>query len=575
MLLWEGSATMKKSFAPLVTLLGSTSMLFSRWVLRARRTVAPFLRDRVMLSAVGITVAATALVILIAGCALQTTTFRMIAGSGNATFEPILKRFAKEKEVDLQIDYKGSLDIMQLLEQPNFAYDAIWDADSLWTSMASTPQVIKNRESIMRSPVVFGLKKSLAQKLGWVGKDVPIEDILTAAEKENLRLMMTSATQSNSGASAYLGFLYAFAKPDGVLTEGDLKKPEVRASLKRILGTIDRTSESSGWLRDLFAQQYNDFDGMFNYESHIIELNQKLVQTNREPLCIVYPTPGLGIADFPLSYVSHGDAKKESFFKALQDYLLSDAVQKEIAARGRRVGAVGASQVDPNAFKADWCADVAKGQAPLRTPDKEVVREALDLYQTSLRKPSFTVYALDFSGSMKGNGEQQLKAAMRTLLDQDEARKYLLQGSPDDITIVIPFDDTIMNDGAIAGWTVEGNDAVELKSLLGEIESTQTRNATNIYLPLAVAMKQMKDIGVGDRFPAIILMTDGKANKGSIFDVKNAIGNTGLTNVPVYGITFGDADRAQLDELANLTHGRVFDGTKDLISAFRAAKGNN
>ena len=39
----------------------------------------------------------------------------------------------------------------------------------------------------------------------------------------------------------------------------------------------------------------------------------------------------------------------------------------------------------------------------------------------SFRKPSFTVYALDFSGSMEGQGQQQLTKAMQTLLDQEEA----------------------------------------------------------------------------------------------------------------------------------------------------------
>ena len=53
---------------------------------------------------------------------------------------------------------------------------------------------------------------------------------------------------------------------------------------------------------------------MFNYESHIIELNQKLVASGRQPLYIVYPTPGLGIADFPLSYINHGEAEKETVF---------------------------------------------------------------------------------------------------------------------------------------------------------------------------------------------------------------------------------------------------------------------
>ena len=45
--------------------------------------------------------------------------------------------------------------------------------------------------------------------------------------------------------------------------------------------------------------------------------------------------------------------------------------------------------------------------------------------------------------------------------------------------------------------------------------------------------------------------------------------------IPVFGITFGDAEKSQLNTLANDTSGRVFDGTADLAGAFRAARGYN
>jgi Ca-activated chloride channel family protein len=70
-------------------------------------------------------------------------------------------------------------------------------------------------------------------------------------------------------------------------------------------------------------------------------------------------------------------------------------------------------------------------------------------------------------------------------------------------------------------------------------------------------------------------MTDGQSNSGSLDDVKRAIATTGLNDVPVYAVTFGDASVKQLNEIANLTNGRVYDGTKDLVTAFRQARGNN
>jgi Ca-activated chloride channel family protein len=46
-------------------------------------------------------------------------------------------------------------------------------------------------------------------------------------------------------------------------------------------------------------------------------------------------------------------------------------------------------------------------------------------------------------------------------------------------------------------------------------------------------------------------------------------------DVPVFSIMFGDADKEQLDALAELTRARVFDGKTDLLTAFKNAKGYN
>ena len=217
-------------------------------------------------------------------------------------------------------------------------YDAIWPANSLWISLGDKNHLVKDSESILRSPVVLGVKRSLAQSLGWIGKDVHVQDVLDAAEGGKMRLMMTSATQSNSGASAYIGFLYAFAGSPDVLTSDNLKDPQVRSKVQRILGAINRSSESSGWLRDLFLRQYDQYDAMFNYEALVIEMNQALVKTSREPLYAVYPVDGLAIADSPLAYINNGNAEQEKVFLKLQQYLLSAPVQNEILGLGGASG---------------------------------------------------------------------------------------------------------------------------------------------------------------------------------------------------------------------------------------------
>ena len=159
---------------------------------------------------------------------------------------------------------------------------------------------------------------------------------------------------------------------------------------------------------------------------------------------MVYPYDGLSIADSPLGYLDHGDEKKEEAFQKVQDYLLSEAVQKEIEATGRRTGYGKVSPENEAVFNKDWGIDTDRILSPISMPAAPVLMEALNLYQTELRKPSLTIYCLDYSGSMEGEGREQLVRAMETILIQEEAARYLLQASEQEINGAILFDDTIL-----------------------------------------------------------------------------------------------------------------------------------
>jgi Ca-activated chloride channel family protein len=500
-------------------------------------------------------------------------TFTIVSGSENEALEPIVMEFARQRGENIRMDYLGSLDIMLMLEGgiSDTPYDAVWPANSLWLTLGDQQRIIKHEESIMRSPVVLGLKRSVAEDLGWVDTEVYVDDILEQAESLDLQLMMTSATQSNSGASAYFGYLYAVAGSPEVLTSEHINDPEVGEKMRRILATIDRSSGSSGWLKELFMKEYDRFDGMVNYEALIIEANRELVAMGREPLYAIYPVDGLAIADSPFAYVDRGNQEKEQLFLDLQEYLLSEPVQNRILDQGRRVGTLGLSveNADESIFNPAWGIDVNRTISPIRFPSAPVIDEALTMYQTSFRKGSFTIYCLDFSGSMEGEGERQLEAAMRLLLEQEQARDYLLQASPRDVTIVLPF-----NHGILGEWEVFGNDPTELMQLYGSITDQRPDGGTNIYFPVSHALGILEDADLNDRFPAIILMTDGQSNEGSFSEVQQAYRRAEL-DVPVFAITFGDASTEQLQEITELTSGRIYDGTSDLVKAFRSAKGNN
>ena len=493
---------------------------------------------------------------------------RILSGSENQELEGILKECAKKTGVNLEITYQGSVDIMRTLQQGAGEYDAVWPASSLWLSLGDTGHLVKHAQSVSLTPVVFGIRESLAQELGFTQGDVSVRDILQAIREGKMSFCMTSATQSNSGSSAYLGFLYALLGTDE-LTAQDLESESLKTDIRELLSGIDRSSGSSDWLKEMFLK--GDFDAMVNYECLIISANRQLEQEGRETLYAVYPYDGLSIADSPLGYVDHGDDKKEEAFLKVQEYLLSQEAQDDIQRTGRRTGYEGVKEGNEDVFRKDWGIDTERILSPIPVPSAEVLLEALNLYQTEFRKPSLTVYCLDFSGSMKGKGNEQLVEAMGQILIQENAAKNLLLAGEDEVNIIIPFSDT-----AFDTWIAPDASADSLEGLYREIEEEISVGGTDIYQAARVGLELIAaNYDLGRYTPAIILMTDGMSNGSENFeDFREAYEAVGA-DVPVFSILFGDAKKSELEALAELTNARVFDGRKDLVGAFRSVKGYN
>ena len=491
---------------------------------------------------------------------------RILSGSENQELETIIQECSEATGVEIQMEYKGSVDIMRELENGAPDYDAVWPASSIWVSMGDTGHLIKHSQSISMTPVVFGIRESLAEKLGFVGEKVSVNDILTAIRDGEMSFCMTSATQSNSGASAYIGFLYALLGKQEGLTAEDLQKPDLQADIRELLSGVERSSGSSDWLKDMFLE--GDYDAMVNYECLIIDANQQLEEEGKEPLYVVYPYDGLSIADSPLGYVDHGDAEKEEAFLAVQEYLLSDKTQAEIEATGRRINAGGVSKENQDVFNSDWGIDTERILSPIQMPEAAVLTEALNVYQTSFKKPSLNIYCLDFSGSMSGTGEEQLKEAMAQILLQENARKNFLQANAGEVNEVVFFDDTILDVQAAADDSDEA-----LAELNQKVADFQIAGGTDIYRAAAEALEIASGYDLTNYTPAIILMTDGRSNYN--YSNFEEVWNRYEEDIPIFSITFGDADPGQLEELAKISGGRVFDGTKDLTAAFRSVKGYN
>lgn len=495
---------------------------------------------------------------------------RIVSGSENRELEPIIEEYAKKNKENIQVDYLGSLDIMRMLQDGNISYDAVWPASSIWLNLGDSNHILKYAETTSQTPVVFAIKKSLAQSLGFVGKDVKTSDIIDAIRNKKLKFTMTSATQSNSGASAYLGFLNALSKYENGISSEDLENPKLKEDITALLGGVERSSGSSNWLVDLFLK--GDYDAMVNYEQLVIAANNKLIKEGKEPLYIIYPVDGLSISDSPLAFVDKNDSKKEEAFKKFQDYILSDEAQDKIEKTGKRSAFGTVRDANKDVYKKEWGIDLEKTLSPVRFPKADVILKALNTYQSEFKKPSFTIYVLDYSGSMADGGYDQMIRALGEVLIADKARENLLLGTKDDITYVLPFSDDVM-----AHLMANGNDQ-ELSDLYTDLESNYTlQNSTYMYEAIIEALniiKENKD-NLSSYTPAIVVLTDGMPNGFVDFDGLKDVYESLDYDVPIFGILFGNARKEDLEEIAEMSRARVFDGRNDMIKAFQNVKGYN
>jgi Ca-activated chloride channel family protein len=508
----------------------------------------------------------------------------IIAGSESKEIEDIILACARKNGIEVKMHYSGSIDMMLAMKKMDFPYDAVLPASSIWLRLGDQEfHRVKEEASIMRSPVGLGVKKSLATALGWVDREVTVSDILEAVSSKRLNFAMTSATQSNSGFSSYIGMLIALAGSQDVLTRQLLNQAGLQRNIKNLLAGVNRGSGSSGWLMHTFIEDYDRLDAMFNYESMIIAANQRLIEQGKEPLYIIYPVDGLAVADSTLAFINKPDQpenhkKKEAFVK-LRDCLLTDKVQQQILKRGFRAGLIGMNpeQAPRDVYNPEWGINLNRTISPIVWPDAAVTYEALTLYQTVFRKPSLTVFAVDCSGSMKGAGLSDLKEALTNLFDPQTATQYLIQTGSADIIVVIPFDNAFLWPEPLV---IEGNDPLEIKRLIETVKSLYPRGKTNIYQPVAEAWRYFKSLEgeIGNYLPSVILMTDGKSNLGSLDELMNFWRKLRprFELPPVFCIMYGDASDEQLKHLAKSTYGRVFDGRHGgLNKAFRKAKGYN
>ena len=492
--------------------------------------------------------------------------FNIIASTENKDLEDFIVNYAKSEGIDVNIEYSGTIDIMDKLNSGE-KYDAVWTSNSIWLYMLDSSKVkTSEAKSTSINPVIFAIKKSKAEELGFVGKDIYTRDIVSAIRDGKLKFSMSNPTQTNTGATAYLGLLSTLAGNPEVLKKENLEDQVLKNDMITLFSGLARSSGSDEFLEEMFLN--GSYDSVITYESSIISLNKHLEEKGEEVLYALYPVDGVSISDSPFAFINNGiETKKDEFLK-IRNYILSSDGQKYLAQTGRRTWYGGVnSNVDKTVFNPNWGINTTKYIVPLKFPSTEIIKAALSMYQTEFRKPVSIAFCLDYSGSMYGDGNKQLVAAMDYILNEDEAQNDLLQFTYKDKIVVIPFSSDNMEI-----WST--NSGSQTKELLTNIHKLSPDGGTNIYDAAIGAIDQIEDDDINTYNKSVVLMTDGQSNMGSYRNLERRY-NQLSEEIPIYSIMFGDANKTQLEDIAELTNAKVFDGRTNLLEAFKEVRGYN
>ncbi len=501
-----------------------------------------------------------------AGPAVDTShTLTVLAGSELKDLEPILPDIKKATGYQLSLKYTGSLDGAEAIVDGSDHSDMAWfSSGNYLTLLQGKSGKITAQQPIMLSPVVIGVKHSVAQSLGWSGSTkVTWADIANAAKAGQFHFAMTNPAASNSGFVALVGVASAFAGTGGVVDSSSIKVDR----LKDFFSGQTLTAGSSGFLADTYVRRQDTIDGMINYESVLLSLNAggKL----HEPLDLIYPKDGIITANYPLMLLN---ASKRDAYDKVVSYLKSAEAQRRIMTQTGRRPSIPDVQPDSR-FSTQLLVEL-----PFPS-NLDVIDNLILAYLDQIRPPAHTYFVLDISGSMDGDRLNAVKKTFDNLTgaDQSITGRFARLRSREEITI-IPFNGQVVDDRSFSINDVSAS-SPDLAAVRRYVDGLRANDSTAIYDALIRAYQDAAAAKAGepDRFYSVVLMTDGENNSGNDANGFERFYNSQSTDVkaiPTFAIIFGEASPQELNDIASLTGGQTFDSRNvSLPSVFKVIRG--
>ncbi|MGV0393944.1 VWA domain-containing protein [Corynebacterium riegelii] len=483
----------------------------------------------------------------------------IVAATELKDLEGLVQQAADDLGFSIELLFPGgTLDNSQALKRGDFDsnVDATWFATNRYVNLIGASNKLADETKTATSPVAFGVWDEAAARLGWDTQQPTWAEFAQAAEQGEFTFGMTTPSSSNSGFSALVSVATAVADTGQAISPGDLEL--VSPTLKALFQAQSLVSGSSGWLAEAFVADPERADAIVNYESTLLQMQQQ-----GQPIQVVVPKDGVISADYPLSTLAQpSNPQAAEQVRALADWMLEH--QEDIAQTFRRP----VRQVDN-------LPEQLQNQQVIELPfpaNQSVVDELLYAYNNQYRQPGTTTFVLDVSGSMEGARLESLKAIMHSLID----------GSASTLTGDVSLRDR--EDVTLWSFSFDPNEPISVTfdrenpavaaELGAYVDGLVAHGGTAIY-PTLIRALEAADTSTG--IPSIVLLSDGEATFGESFHEFREIYaqmSPEKRSIPVFVILYGDANKAEMTELAKLTGGEVFDALNgDLESAFKEIRG--
>ena len=495
----------------------------------------------------------------------------ILAATELKDLEPLIQQAADDLGKDISVSYDGgTLENSQGLKDGGYdgTYDATWFATNRYADLIGASDALADQYPLANSPIALGVRSDLAQQKGWVDNPPTWDDLVAAADAGELSFGMTDPTASNSGFSTVVSAATALADTGLALTEEDINR--VAPQLQTFFSSQTVSSGSSGWLADTFAQDPTKADAIFNYESTLFQLKKA-----GQDIEVVVPADGTITADYPLSALKHpqntgsGEAVRE-----LADWFQEH--QQEVADTYRR----------PVQGVDTLPAELAR-HTPIELPfpaTENVTTQLLDKYNGEFRMPGQSTFLLDTSGSMEGERLASLKRIMHELIGGTAATSTGDVSFRDRESVeLLPFNDAL-EEGASS--VIADADPASRENLDAFVNNLEPGGYTATYAALEQVLTQQaaakaksestQDQNEKTRTPTVVLLSDGQATAEPFYDqfVADYGQHPEWSGIPVFVILYGEANRGEMEQLAQLTGGKVFDAQNgDLAETFKEIRG--